>query len=78
MDKEIQKVLNKATKEYEKSLEYKISRAVKLVAIVAKFGFTEKELIDATTLVNFEEVKNTILNCQKWKRDLTKEWKTYY
>jgi hypothetical protein len=65
VDKEIQKVLNKATKEYEKSLEYKISRAVKLVAIVAKLGFTEKELIDATTLVNFEEVKNTILNCQK-------------
>jgi hypothetical protein len=62
MDKEIQKVLNK---EYEKSLEYKISRAVKLVAIVVKSGFTEKELIDATTLVNFEEVKNTILNCQK-------------
>ena len=60
MDKEIQKVLNKVTKEYEKSLEYKISRAVKLVAIVAKLGFTEKELIDATTLVNFEEVKNTI------------------
>lgn len=65
MDKEIQKVLKKATKEYEKSLEYKISRAVKLVAIVAKLGFTEKELIDATTLVNFEEVKNTILNCQR-------------
>ena len=62
MDKEIQKVLNK---EYEKSLEYKISRAVKLVAIVVKSGFTEKELIDATTLVNFEEVKNTILNHQK-------------
>lgn len=65
MDKEIQKVLNKATKEYEKSLEYKISRAVKLVAIVVKSGFTEKELIDATTLVNFEEVKNTILNCRR-------------
>lgn len=62
MDKEIQKVLNK---EYEKSLEYKISRAVKLIAIVVKSGFTEKELIDATTLVNFEEVKNTILNCQR-------------
>lgn len=62
MDKEVQKVLNK---EYEKSLEYKISRAVKLVAIVVKSGFTEKELIDATTLVNFEEVKNTILNCRR-------------
>lgn len=62
MDKEIQKVLNK---EYEKSLEYKISRAVKLIAIVVKSGFTEKELIDATTLVNFEEVKNTILNCRR-------------
>ena len=63
MDKEIQKILNKVTNEYEKSLEYKISRAVKLVVIVVKLGFTEKELIDATTLVNFEEVKNTILNC---------------